>query len=143
MDEEMFTVNDMAVVGKDGTPGWAYDEDGYCTCCGNGHWKYHMPGCYLAAALEKNAEVAEIMHAMAARLDELERPKPADRFSAEWRGSPRAYWDNPGAIHHEIVEELKKAGAFRPISVDQGPIQDDVIESTATEDDEGVAAWLI
>lgn len=38
--------------GVDGTPGWAYSEDGYCVCCGNGHWKYHMPECSLAHALD-------------------------------------------------------------------------------------------
>lgn len=38
--------------GVDGTPGWAYDEDGYCVCCGNGRWKHHMPECRLRDALE-------------------------------------------------------------------------------------------
>ncbi len=38
--------------GLDGTPGWAYDEDGYCVCCGNGKWKYHMPECELRDALD-------------------------------------------------------------------------------------------
>ena len=37
--------------GKDGTPGWAYGEDG-CVCCGNGRWKFHMPECHLRDALE-------------------------------------------------------------------------------------------
>ncbi len=37
---------------KDGTPDWAYDEDGYCVCCGNGNWKYHMPDCELRDALD-------------------------------------------------------------------------------------------
>ena len=22
-----------------------FDEDGYCCWCGNGRWKFHMPGC--------------------------------------------------------------------------------------------------
>lgn len=34
------------------TPSWAYDEDGYCVCCGNGRWKYHMPDCELRDALD-------------------------------------------------------------------------------------------
>lgn len=38
--------------GIDGTPGWAYTEDGYCVCCGNGRWKHHMPGCELRDALD-------------------------------------------------------------------------------------------
>lgn len=37
----------MSAPGIDGTPGWAYDEDGYCVCCGNGRWKHHMPECEL------------------------------------------------------------------------------------------------
>lgn len=37
---------------KDGTPAWAYDEDGYCVCCGNGRWKFHMPECELRDALD-------------------------------------------------------------------------------------------
>ncbi len=37
---------------KDDTPDWAYDEDGYCVCCGNGKWKYHMPECELRDALD-------------------------------------------------------------------------------------------
>jgi hypothetical protein len=32
---------------------WAYDEDGYCVCCGNGCWKYHMPDCELRDALDE------------------------------------------------------------------------------------------
>jgi hypothetical protein len=38
--------------GKDGTPAWAYDEDGYCVCCGNGRWKFHTPDCALRDALD-------------------------------------------------------------------------------------------
>lgn len=38
--------------GIDGTPAWAYDEDHYCVCCGNGRWKYHMPECELRDALD-------------------------------------------------------------------------------------------
>lgn len=38
--------------GKDGTPEWAYDEDGYCVCCFNGKWKYHAPWCGLRNALD-------------------------------------------------------------------------------------------
>ena len=38
---------------KDDTPDWAYDEDDYCVCCGNGKWKYHMPECKLRDALDK------------------------------------------------------------------------------------------
>lgn len=41
-----------AAPGIDGTPAWAYDEDGYCVCCGNGRWKYHMPDCELRDALD-------------------------------------------------------------------------------------------
>ena len=37
---------------KDDTPDWAYDEDDYCVCCGNGKWKYHMPECELRDALD-------------------------------------------------------------------------------------------
>jgi len=43
----------MVPPGKDGTPGWAYDEDGYCVCCGNGRWKGHMPECALRDALDR------------------------------------------------------------------------------------------
>ncbi len=49
---EPFTCNPDAEPGKDGTPGWAYDEDGYCVCCGNGRWKYHFPRCVLRDALD-------------------------------------------------------------------------------------------
>lgn len=38
--------------GVDGTPAWAYDEDSYCVCCGNGRWKFHMPECELRDALD-------------------------------------------------------------------------------------------
>jgi hypothetical protein len=38
--------------GIDGSPAWAYDEDGYCVSCGNGRWKHHMPGCELRDALD-------------------------------------------------------------------------------------------
>lgn len=38
--------------GIDGTPTWAYDEDSYCVCCGNGRWKRHMPDCVLRDALD-------------------------------------------------------------------------------------------
>ncbi len=34
------------------TPKWAYDEDGYCVCCGNGWWKFHMPDCELADIMD-------------------------------------------------------------------------------------------
>lgn len=34
------------------TPDWAYTEDGYCICCGNGKWKFHMPWCELRDALD-------------------------------------------------------------------------------------------
>ena len=44
---------DEPVDSKDGTPDWAYDEDDYCVCCGNGRWKYHMPECELRDALDK------------------------------------------------------------------------------------------
>lgn len=38
--------------GHDGTPSWAYDEDGYCVCCDAGRWRYHMPDCELRDALD-------------------------------------------------------------------------------------------
>lgn len=38
--------------GIDGTPAWAYTEDGYCVCCGNGYWKYHMPECELSDLID-------------------------------------------------------------------------------------------
>lgn len=38
--------------GVDGTPGWCYDEDGYCIRCGNGRWKKHMPECELRDVLD-------------------------------------------------------------------------------------------
>lgn len=40
------------VANPSSTPPWAYDEDGYCVCCGNGRWKYHMPDCELRDALD-------------------------------------------------------------------------------------------
>lgn len=46
-----FTAN-VGPPGKDGTPGWAYDEDGYCVCCDAGRWKFHMPECHLREALD-------------------------------------------------------------------------------------------
>lgn len=46
--------------GKDGTPSWAYNEDGYCVCCGNGYWKFHMPECELRDTLDELAELREI-----------------------------------------------------------------------------------
>lgn len=50
---EPFTCRDPDLPGGiDGTPGWAYDEDGYCVCCGNGRWKHHFPGCVLRDALD-------------------------------------------------------------------------------------------
>lgn len=42
----------MKNMGYDNTPIWAYDEDGYCVCCGNGRWKFHMPECELRDALD-------------------------------------------------------------------------------------------
>jgi len=41
--------------GNDGTPSWAYDEDGYCFVCGNGRWKSHMPECHLRDVLDQAA----------------------------------------------------------------------------------------
>lgn len=38
--------------GMDGTPFWAYDEDGYCVCCGNGRWTLHTFDCELRDALD-------------------------------------------------------------------------------------------
>jgi hypothetical protein len=32
--------------------GQVYSEDGYCQACGNGFWKYHMPGCEIADLCE-------------------------------------------------------------------------------------------
>lgn len=46
--------------GVDGTPAWAYDEDGYCVCCGNGRWKYHRPDCELRDALDAEAVVRDL-----------------------------------------------------------------------------------
>lgn len=46
--------------GVDGTPGWAYDEDGYCVACGNGRWKHHMPECELRDALDAVAIVRDL-----------------------------------------------------------------------------------
>lgn len=43
---------DEILEGIDGTPLWAYNEDGYCVCCGNGIWKHHMPQCQLRDALD-------------------------------------------------------------------------------------------
>jgi len=31
-----------------GDLGLIYNEGGYCTACGNGHWKDHMPQCQIA-----------------------------------------------------------------------------------------------
>lgn len=42
--------------GGDGTPAWAYDEDGYCVCCGNGRWRLHMPECELRDLLDQRIE---------------------------------------------------------------------------------------
>lgn len=36
----------------DNTPDWAYDEDGYCVCCGNGRWKFHAVECGLRDLLD-------------------------------------------------------------------------------------------
>lgn len=44
--------------GLDGTPGWAYDSDGYCVCCGNGRWRHHHTDCVLRDALDALAHVA-------------------------------------------------------------------------------------
>lgn len=49
--------------GRDGTPGWAYDEDGYCVRCGNGRWKHHMPDCELRDALELADRMATALEA--------------------------------------------------------------------------------
>lgn len=38
-------------------PHTAYDEDHYCTCCGNGDWKPHSPDCYIADLLDRIAEL--------------------------------------------------------------------------------------
>lgn len=51
-EPESFSCVENTNPGIDGTPTWAYDEDGYCVCCGNGRWKYHMPGCELRDALD-------------------------------------------------------------------------------------------
>jgi hypothetical protein len=48
----------------DDTPAWAYDEDGYCNCCGNGNWKHHMPTCELRDLIDWQAEAcAELVEA--------------------------------------------------------------------------------
>lgn len=44
------------VAPMDDTPTWAYDEDGYCVCCGSGWWKFHMFDCDLRDALDALAE---------------------------------------------------------------------------------------
>jgi hypothetical protein len=46
--------------GVDGTPAWAYDEDGYCVCCDNGRWKHHMPECELRDALDATVIVRNL-----------------------------------------------------------------------------------
>lgn len=38
--------------GIDGTPGWAYNEDGYCVCCGYGRWRFHGVECELRDGIE-------------------------------------------------------------------------------------------
>lgn len=51
----MLLPGDGALVPEDQenwTPGWAYNEDGYCVDCGHGRWKFHAPWCALADALE-------------------------------------------------------------------------------------------
>jgi len=56
--------------GVDGTPAWAYSEDGYCVACGNGRWKHHMPECELRDALDAvagvDAELAKMRDALGA-----------------------------------------------------------------------------
>lgn len=59
----------MKIEPKDDTPIWAYDEDGYCVCCGNGYWKYHILECELRDALdvarcrdEMLKELSKFMH---------------------------------------------------------------------------------
>jgi hypothetical protein len=46
------------------TPGWAYDEDGYCVCCGNGNWKFHAPECDLRDALDAEMERERLITAI-------------------------------------------------------------------------------
>ena len=41
---------------EDGTPSWAYNEDGYCVSCDNGHWKHHTPECELRDALDSKKD---------------------------------------------------------------------------------------
>lgn len=51
----------MEGLGVDGTPAWAYDQDGYCVCCGFGRWKHHGPDCELRDALDLLAAVREVI----------------------------------------------------------------------------------
>ena len=52
LDDEAFEAGDVEPAAVDGTPAWAYGEDGYCVCCGNGKWRHHMPGCVLRDSLD-------------------------------------------------------------------------------------------
>ena len=54
---------------KDGTPGWAYDEDGYCVDCGAGNWKHHYFNCELRDALD--VVVANGRSTLSLRSDEV------------------------------------------------------------------------
>lgn len=45
--------------GKDGTPAWCYDEDGYCIRCGYGRWRFHGAECELRDLLSEVAQLQE------------------------------------------------------------------------------------
>lgn len=74
----------MSPVSPDATPDWAYTEDGYCVCCGNGKWKFHMPACLLRDSLDLVASVkAMVACGHPSDPDWLERMREHLSFIAE------------------------------------------------------------
>lgn len=95
-------MSDQIQKGKDGTPAWAYDEDGYCVCCDAGRWKYHMPDCELRDALGAMAIVRVIA---SLNEDDNELWVDGDIF----QGRSCRYCDTAEGMDHDRTCEWRRA----------------------------------
>lgn len=90
--------------GKDGTPSWAYDEDGYCVGCGNGYWRYHGY-CQLRDALDAltAAMFRRSVLALGYRRFEMLMSQLRPKNTDVWRSN----MTTPAVLTRQIFESLR------------------------------------